>query len=73
MRTRFVRSGVALRRGVRPAGEPAESDSLGEVGELLGRVTLDQDVPVVQGIEIYFDDICVGVVDPHVYEAMGRY
>jgi hypothetical protein len=28
---------------------------------------------VVQGIEIYFDDICVCVVDPHVYEAMGRY
>ena len=50
----------------------AKSDSLGEVRELLGGITLDQDVPVVEGVEINFDDIGTGVVDPHVNEAIGH-
>ncbi len=55
-----VRAHVGLTCGVRP---------LSEVGELLGGVTLDQEVPVVQGLEVNFDDICTGVVDPHVLDS----
>ena len=48
------------------------SDCFGEIRELLGGVTLNQDVSVVQSVEINLDDICIGVVDPHDTEIMGR-
>jgi hypothetical protein len=44
-----------------------------EVGELLGGITLDQEVPVVQGFEVDLDDICTGVVDPHVLDSNHHY
>jgi hypothetical protein len=60
---------------LRPTGEAGgrvlRLDRGSEIGELLRGITLDQDVPVVQGVEINLDDICVGVVDPHVTERMG--
>lgn len=70
---------VLGRRGglqpLRPAGEAGRrvlrSDRGSEVGELLRGITLDQDVPVVQGVEINLDDICIGVVDPHAVKRMG--
>ena len=46
------------------------SDCGSEIWELLGGVTLDQDVPVVEGVEINLDDIGTGVVDPHDTERM---
>ena len=52
------------------AVEQLVSDSFSEIWELLGGVTLDQDVPVIQGVEINFDDIGTGVVDPHDTEPM---
>ena len=42
---------------------------MSEVGELLGGIALDQKVPVIEGLEINFDDICIGVVDPHVLDS----
>jgi len=45
----------------------------GEVGELLGAVTFDQEVPVVEGFEVNLDDICTGVVDPHVLDSNHHY
>ena len=58
-----------------PAGEAGRrelrSDRSSEIWELLRGITLDQDVPVVQGVKINLDDICVGVVDPHDTERMG--
>jgi hypothetical protein len=47
--------------------------SLREVGELLGGITFDQKVPVVQGFEVNLDDICTGVVDPHVLDSNHHY
>lgn len=52
-------------------GRVLRSDRSGEIWELLRGVTLDQDVPVVQGVKINLDDICIGVVDPHANEGMG--
>ncbi len=52
------------------AAERLSSDSFSEIWELLGGVTLDQDVPVIQGVEINLDDIGTGVVDPHDIERM---
>ena len=57
-------AGRAGRRALR-------SDRSGEIGELLRGISLDQDVPVVQGVKINLDDICMGVVDPHDTELMG--
>jgi hypothetical protein len=34
--------------------------------KLLGGVTLDEDIAVVERLEINLDDISTGVVDPHV-------
>ncbi len=53
------------------AGGPAvmASDCLSEVGELLGGVTLDKKIPVIEGFEVNLDDICTGVVDPHVLDS----
>ena len=44
-------------------------DRGGEIGELLGAVTLDEEVPVIEGFEVNLDDICTGVVDPHVLDS----
>lgn len=44
------------------SGQPTGS---GNVDELLRGVTLDQEVTVIEGFEINFDDIGTGVVDPH--------
>lgn len=43
----------------------------GNVDELLGGVTLNEEVTVIQGFEVNFDDIGTGVVDPHAVERMG--
>lgn len=37
-----------------------------EVVKLLRRITLDEDIAVVESVEVDLDDICTGVVDPHV-------
>ena len=67
--------GVGGIQPLMPAGEAGgcapRSDRGGEIWELLGGVTLHQDVPVVEGVEINLDDICVGVVDPHALKRMG--
>ncbi len=64
----------AVRRSVEQAGgDPLPSDRLSEVGELLGAVTFDQVVPVVEGFEVHLDDICAGVVDPHVLDSNHHY
>lgn len=39
--------------------------------ELLGGVTLHEEVAVVQGFEVNFDDIGTGVVDPHTKKRIG--
>ena len=49
------------------------SDSCSEVGELLRAVTLDEEVPVIEGLEVNFDDICAGVVDPHVLDSNNHH
>ena len=41
-------------------------DGLGEIRELLGSHSLDEEVPVVQGLEVNLDDICVGLVETRV-------
>ncbi len=55
-----------------PSALGARSDGFSQIRELFGGVTLNEDVPVVQGVEINLDDICTGVVDPHATEIMGR-
>ena len=45
----------------------------GHVGELLGGVTLDQNVAVIQGVEVNLDDVGAGVVDPHDTERKSHY
>ena len=42
------------------------------VVELLRALTLDQDVAVVESLEINFDYVGTGVIDPHVVERMGN-
>ena len=39
--------------------------------ELLGGVTLNEEVAVIQGFEVNFDDIGTGVVDPHTKKRIG--
>lgn len=39
--------------------------------ELLRALTLDQEVTVVESLEIHFDHVGTGVIDPHVDERMG--
>lgn len=75
---RTVLDMLAVGGGVQPlvtAQEAARcvlrSDRSSEIRELLRGITLDQDVPVVEGVEINLDDICIGVVDPHDTERMG--
>ena len=43
---------------------------LSHVLELLGGVTLNEEIAVVQGVEVNFDDIGIEVVNPH---ASGLY
>jgi hypothetical protein len=45
----------------------------GNVDELLGGVTLDEKVAVIQSFEVNLDDISAGVVDPHEAERIGNY
>jgi hypothetical protein len=42
------------------------------VVELLRGVTLYQDIPVVERVEVNLDDISTGVVDPHVLDSRGH-
>jgi hypothetical protein len=42
------------------------------VFELLGALTFDQHVTVIEGLEISFDYVGTGVIDPHVDERMGN-
>ena len=46
--------------------------SSGNVDELLGGVTLNEKVAVIQSFEVNLDDISAGVVDPHVRKRMGN-
>jgi hypothetical protein len=43
------------------------------VVKLLGGVTLDQDIAVVESLEVNLDDISTGVVDPHVLNSRGHH
>lgn len=56
-----------------PLARGTERFSSGNVDELLGGVTLDQKVAVIQGFEVNFDDVCAGVVDPHAHDRMSHY
>ena len=40
--------------------------------ELLRALAFDQHVAVVEGVEINFDYVSTGVIDPHVAERMGH-
>jgi hypothetical protein len=42
------------------------------VFELLRALTLDQEITVVESLEIDFDHVGTGVIDPHVDERMGN-
>jgi hypothetical protein len=42
------------------------------VFELLRALTLDQEIAVVKGLEIDFDYVGTGLIDPHVDERMGN-
>lgn len=46
-------------------GIPSGFQDSGNVDELLGGVTLDEHVAVIQSLEVDFDDIGAGVVNPH--------
>ena len=48
-------------------------DGLGEIRELLGSHSLDEEVPVVQGLEVNLDDVGVALVDPHVLNSNFEY
>jgi len=61
-----------------PARRTPGSRGLARVGqrvpivELLRALTLDKDVAVVESLEINFDHVSAGVIDPHVDERMGN-
>jgi hypothetical protein len=42
------------------------------VFELLRALTLDQHIAVVESLEISFDHVGTGVIDPHEIERMGN-
>ena len=42
------------------------------VFELLRALSLYQHIPVVESLEISFDHVGIGVIDPHVDERMGN-
>ena len=44
----------------------------GNVDELLGGVTLNEIIAVIQSFEVNLDDISAGVVDPHNRERKGN-
>ena len=62
--------GQAAESGSR-IGQPNRAAESGNVDELLGGVALNEEVTVIEGFEVNFDDIGTGVVDPHTDETMG--
>jgi len=44
-----------------------------KIRELLGSHSLDEEVPVVQGLEVNLDDVGVALVDPHVLNSNFEY
>ena len=46
---------------------------LSHVLELLGGIALNEEVTVVQGVEVNFDDIGIEVVNPHAQDSMGHH